>query len=1037
VDQTLPEVVDHPLSDVEARIWLAEQVRPGEPVRHNATVHLLGRSGSTALLAAALDVLLRRHPRLRARFPVDGRGPRRRTDVAPDAIRMEEPNLPAGGSDSDPDRARAAVLASVAQPFDLAAGPLLRPALVRATPDHALLVLVIHSIVADERSTRVLGSELVELYEAGRNGCGLPSSVSPPEPLPADRPVTGDLVAVAAALDGVPRTEPAADRPRPAEPTWAGRVHRRRWDTGPPVPAGASGSSVLVAGVVAVLWRETPHDEIVVGIDPPSDGTRRSIGCPADPRVVRVRVGAHPTFAGLLDATRHALDAPAVPLDRLAVALRQHRDPGRHPVFDVAVSTDPGPQDRHGTLLPFDTGTARCDLEIGLHDRPSGERFLVIRYSTELFDEERIAALGARLTRLLELALADPDLRLGDLCLLDDATRLRMVRDWNDTAQDHRDIAALCVHEAFERWVEATPTAPAVRFEGEELDYLGLDRRANQLARHLRQLGAGPEVVVGILLERGLELPVALLGILKAGAAYLPLDPGHPAGRLRQVTADAGCGVVVTTCVSAAALPEDVLPVCLDDPAVAATLAAMPDDAPRHPVRPGNLAYLLYTSGSTGPPKGTLIQHDSVVNMVEYCRRAYSLAAPDRILQFANPSFDVSVFDFFAALCNGLTLVQAARLTLFDPHALTDLIRDERVTVMDIPPAVAGLLDPTGLPDLRMANIGGETLPCELADRFQAPHRQVHNTYGPTEVTVTSTDFRCPPGLGEGSVPIGRPIDNLTAYVLDRHGNLSPVGVPGELVMGGIGVGRGYHDRPALTAERFVPDPFGPPGSRVYRTGDVVRQRADGNLVFVDRVDTQLKVHGHRVEPGEIEVALCEHPDIDGAVVDLVGPSGDRTLAAFVVAQEGRAAPSTRQVREHLRGRLPSHMIPGRTIPLPGVPLTANGKVDRSQLQRIADAGRGGGAPGDRASRELVALWAEVLDLDATGEPAPRDDFFALGGGAARAEVLRQRLRDRFGVGLEWRAFVADPTLGHLAHLVGSGGPERQPMTSRSSRSAR
>ncbi|MEN8649784.1 amino acid adenylation domain-containing protein [Streptomyces sp. 21So2-11] len=522
---------------------------------------------------------------------------------------------------------------------------------------------------------------------------------------------------------------------------------------------------------------------------------------------------------------------------------------------------------------------------------------------------------------------------------MDDDIQAGIQQEWNATAEEYPDVAGLCVHQCFERWVDLRPSPAAARFEGGELSYSQLNRRANQLARHLRRLGVGPESVVGVLLDRGLDLPVALLGILKAGAAYLPLDVQHPASRVAYLAGDAGCEVVVTTGASAAGLPDDVLPVCLDDSAVAAALAALPDDNPEYPVSPENLAYLLYTSGSTGPPKGTLIQHGSVVNMAEYCRQAYRLEPPDRILQFANPSFDVSVFDFFAALCNGITLVQGSRLTLLDPRALAGLIREERVTVMDIPPAVARLLDPSDLPDLRMANIGGEALPGELADRFQAPHRQVHNTYGPTEVTVTSTDYRCPPGLRDSRPPIGKPIGNLRAYVVDPAGDPVPVGVTGELLMGGVGVGRGYHRRAALTAEKFVPDPFGPPGARLYRTGDLVRRRPDGNLEFLDRIDTQLKVNGHRVEPGEVEAALCEHPGIGAALVDLTGVDEDRTLVAFLVPTDSAKAPSVQEVRTHLRGTLPSYMIPARIVPLDAMPLTPNGKVDRARLRSLASDG--------------------------------------------------------------------------------------------------
>jgi amino acid adenylation domain-containing protein len=508
----------------------------------------------------------------------------------------------------------------------------------------------------------------------------------------------------------------------------------------------------------------------------------------------------------------------------------------------------------------------------------------------------------------------------------------KAVLEWNPPAVVFPS-AGLCVHEAFEHWARERPDSDAARFEGTLLTYHELNRRANQLARHLRRLGGAPERIVGVLLDRGLELPVALLGILKSGAAYLPMDPQHPESRLDYLVADAGCELVVTTRDLAGRLPDDVLPVCLDDPALTAALAALPAGDPGYPVRPDNLAYLLYTSGSTGAPKGTLIQHGSVVNLTEHCRIQYGLAPPDRILQFANPAFDVSVFDFFAALCNGITLVQASRLTLLDPRAFAEMLRRERVTVFDIPPAVAWLLDPADLPDLRMANIGGESLAPELAERFQAAHRQVHNTYGPTEVTVTATDYRVPPGPGQDAPPIGRAVANLRAYVVDEDGDLVGVGVPGELVMGGVGVGRGYHRNPGLTADKFVPDRYGTPGDRAYRTGDLVRWRADGQIEFLDRIDTQMKVNGHRVEPGEIETAVRLHPAVELAVVNLVGPRGDATLTAFVVPAAGEQAPDTGQLRAFLQARLPSYLIPARVVALDALPLTPNGKIDRAALR--------------------------------------------------------------------------------------------------------
>ncbi|MEV4603143.1 amino acid adenylation domain-containing protein [Amycolatopsis sp. NPDC049253] len=500
------------------------------------------------------------------------------------------------------------------------------------------------------------------------------------------------------------------------------------------------------------------------------------------------------------------------------------------------------------------------------------------------------------------------------------------VLEKNATAVDYG-TADRCLHELFEERVRLDPTAPAVRFGAAELSYGELDDEANRLAAHLRMLGAGPETVVGVLLERGDRLPVTLLAVLKAGAAYLPLDPGHPPERLAYLVEDAAVELVVTVSDLAGGLPADAFAVCLDDPGVRECLAE-----PVAPVasgaRPDNLAYVIYTSGSTGKPKGTLVPHRTVVNLVAYSAREYGIGPGDRVLQFASPAFDVSVSDFFTTLTSGATLVQAPRLTLVDPRALTAVLRGERVTVGDIPPAVLRLLDPAVLPDLRLLHVGGEALTEDEAHRWMAPGRSVYHRYGPTETTVCCTDHRCVPG--EGAPPIGGPLGNQRVHVLGpAGGELSP-GEEGELYVGGAGVSRGYLARPGLTAERFLPDPFGPPGARLYRTGDLARRRTDGEVEFLGRADAQLKLNGHRVEPGEVEAAVLEHPGVVGAVVGLhTGAGGDRVLAAHVVVAPGAAVPTVGELRAHLRDRLPAALVPGRVVALDAVPLTPNGKIDR------------------------------------------------------------------------------------------------------------
>ncbi|MET7638013.1 amino acid adenylation domain-containing protein [Streptomyces sp. NPDC005438] len=491
-----------------------------------------------------------------------------------------------------------------------------------------------------------------------------------------------------------------------------------------------------------------------------------------------------------------------------------------------------------------------------------------------------------------------------------------------------------CLHERVREWARRTPDAPALRFEGEEWTYAELDARADQLAAHLRRMGAGRESVTGVLTDRGPHLPLAALGVMKAGGAYLPMDPDQPADRLGHLMRDAGCELVLTHTRLAHLVCDEAVPLCLDDPFTVDMLAGLaPAEPPEQPPHRDQLAYVIYTSGSTGRPKGTLLTHRGVLNLTDHIARRFSLGPGDRWLQLTNPCFDPSVMEMFGALTNGATLVLGSALTLLDPRALTALMREERVTTISTTPAMMPLLEPADLPDLRTLIVGGEQLSRHQADRWSSPTRTVHNVYGPTEVTIACTEQSHDPSADRPKPLIGEPVPGLRALVVDQEGRHLPPGESGELLMGGAGLARGYLGRPGLTALAFVPDPFGAHGERLYRTGDLVRRTEDGGgLEFMGRIDTQVKLHGHRIELGEVEEALLTHPRVKDAVVTLSRAAGTADEDVLVAHVAGTEVPDLGELHTHLRRTLPVYMLPGRLAVLDQIPLTPNGKVDRRAL---------------------------------------------------------------------------------------------------------
>ncbi|WP_215083101.1 non-ribosomal peptide synthetase [Streptomyces sp. ISL-11] len=1034
------------VSDQQRHLWLLHQLAPDQPVYNVPFALRLRGTLDTEALADALRGLVTRHEALRTRFGSEHGVPYQIVDDAPTAWPLPVTDLSGPPGAERDDRAHALVESHARAPFDLENGPVFRTHLLRLAADEHILVLCLHHIVTDGWSVGIVTQELAALYGTGHGD--LPELAVQPADHAAwqRRRLSGDGLRTQidywrTTLDGVPAIDFPTDRPRPTHPTWTGAeleldlpaelgAALRAWVRGERVSLLA----VLHAAFLTVLSRYTGEDDLAVGSV--FSGRTRSeveplIGFFANTLVLRTSTAGDPTFRELVARCQRtvlgAMEHQDVPFGTLVEELRPERTPGRNPLFQISFTLLTGAMVGEFGLgdlvvepVPVENGTSRFDLAFQVNEAADGGLRVWIEYSTELFDRARMERLVGHFRTVLEQAVTDADTRVGELGLLDAEERGQLLRGWNPVPVT-RDEGGSLLHEVVERWVAADGSAPAVRFEGAEVSYERLDAEANRLGRILRSdFGLGPDVVAGVLLERGTELPVAQLAVLKAGGAWLPLDPQHPAERLASYIADARARVVVTTRALASALPPDVPRLCLDDPEPHDRPAGTSDAPPAGDTHPDHLAYIIYTSGSTGAPKGVMVSHRAAVNFVLNARELFRIRPGDRLLQFANPAFDVSIFDFYGALGSGATVVGARRETLLDPDALQELLIRERVSVADVPPAVLRLLDPESLSDLRALFVGLEAFPAELVNRWSNERREFHNGYGPTEATVACVDYLCPRGGLTASPPIGRAMANHRAYVLNGATfEPVPVGVPGELFIAGVGLARGYLGRPDLTAERFVPDPFSASGERMYRTGDVVRWREDGNLEFLGRADRQIKIRGLRIEPGEIEHALTTSPGIAQAIVTVDRPgTPEARLIAYAVAEAGHDL-DVEELRTGLMDRLPQHMVPAQLIALDALPLTPNGKVDHARLPAPQEGtARTHIPPRDATERDLAGIWHGLLDVP-LASIGIHDSFFDLGGNSLQATRLISRIRDTFHVSLEPRLLFVHPVLRDLATRIG------------------
>ncbi len=836
----------------------------------------------------------------------------------------------------------------------------------------------------------------------------------------------------------------------------------------------------LLAAYQTLLARYANQSDIVVG-SAIANRTRAEveplIGFFVNTLAFRTRFDGNPSFKELLGQVREtALAAYAhqdVPFEMLVDALQLERNLSHTPLFQAAFSLQNVPlaamalPDLRLEPVTVEKGIAQFDMLLMMSETPDGIS-AAWEYNSDLFDRATIARMAGHLQTLLAAAVAAPEQPVTALPLLPEAERRMMLEAWNDTAVPFPDDTT--IHALIEAQAAAQPDAAAVEFIGDPaayqrgdaaatLTYRELNARANQLARHLAGLGVGPGTLVGISVERSLEMMVGILGILKAGGAYLPLDPNYPADRLRFMIKDSGIQVLVTQArvlETGGWKPEAGSGKLETDgegwPRILVRLDADWPEIARQPTFniqhstfniPDSLAYVIYTSGSTGRPKGALLRHRGLCNLADVQGRAFDIRPGKRVLQFSPFSFDASVWETVMALRNGATLVLARQETIASGTELAKLLRAARITTVTLPPSLLAVLEPGDLPDLETVIAAGERCTNEIVAKWAAGHpepdegRRFFNAYGPTETTVCASMFQCDPQIAWpfGGPPIGGPIANFQLYIVDDLMQPQPIGVPGELLIGGVGLAAGYLNRPELTAERFVPDPFAgetrgqgdketgrgdrpispsphlPRRARLYRTGDLARWLPDGAIEFLGRIDDQVKVRGFRIELGEIEAVLREHPAVRDAVVVARGDA----LAGYIIPAEG-AAPRPADLRDHLRGRLPEHMVPATFTPLDAFPLSPAGKVDRRALPAADHAQREAAAeyvaPRNATEARLAGLAADLLRLERVGVD---DNFFELGGHSLLATQLISRIRDEFGVELPLRALFEHPTVAGLA----------------------
>jgi amino acid adenylation domain-containing protein len=1032
-----------PLSFAQQRLWFLDKLEPNNPLYNVPHVVRLTGALNVAALEKALNFIVARHESLRTTFRMINGSPVQ--VIAPSlTVRLNTADISSTAEKVREVEARRLALAEISRPFDLQAGPLVRALLLKLENRQHILIVNTHHIISDRWSLGVLAKELAAFYE--QEDKGKPAELAPLPCQYADYSVWQRQMLSGAMLEqqlaywkeslrGAPATlDLPTDRPRPPQQSFRGAKQTLILpkELSGQISAlgrkeGATLFMTLLAAFNVVLSRYSGQEDIVIG-SPIAGRTRADleglIGFFVNTLVLRGKVYGDPTFRELLAQVREAaMGAYAhqdVPFEKLVEELKPERDLSRNPLFQVMFALQNVPSVRQ-TMGEIEVGpfllpgeSSKFDLTLFASESAEGLR-ATIEYNTDLFEQGTIERMLAHFQVLLQAAVARPETRVSELPLLDEPEREKILLDWNAT--DAKYPRELCLHDLLQRQAERTPDAVAVVFGNDRISYRELNERGNQLAQYLQQHGVGAETPVGIFLERSINMVVALLGVLKAGGAYVPLDPAYPTERIGFILGDAEVDWVLTQ--------QDLIPVlpasratAIDIDAAQKEISQLSRNSPAHKPHPESLAYVLYTSGSTGKPKGVQITHANLVNFLTSMQREPGIRTGDGLLAVTTLSFDIAGLELYLPLISGARLILASRAEASDGRRLSQMMQRLKPTVMQATPATWRMLIDAGWegsPSLRVL-CGGEALPGDLAAQLLPRCAELWNMYGPTETTIWSSIHRVQ--YATATAPIGHPIANTTFYILDAHLRPVPVGVAGELFIGGEGVARGYFKRPELTAEKFIVDPFATnPDARMYRTGDVARYLADGSVQYLGRSDFQVKIRGFRIELGEIETLLAQHPAVQQTVVAAREDSpGDKRLVAYIVAKPGSHLNIT-EARAYLKQSLPDYMLPSAIVELEALPLTPNGKVDRKALPKpeFQTAAAAAVPPRDVLEAKLVAIWKDILKIQTIGIT---DNFFDLGGHSLMAVRLMDEITKATGVEIPLTALFQNATVEHLASIV-------------------
>lgn len=1043
-----------PLSFAQQRLWFISQLQQDNASYNvSAGVRMEGPL-SVAALERAFGEVLRRHESLRTVIrQVDGEPVQ--VITGPPVFRLPKFDLQMVPAAQRETEAQLLLTLDAQKPFNIEDASLFRATLLLLSPREHILLLTMHHIISDGMSRGVLVRELVQLYEAFANG----RSSTLPE-------LTIQYVDFAAwqrewlqgevldkqvsywkeKLAGAPSLlELPADRPRPPVQSFHGArqpVVIPQELTESLRELGESQNATLFMTLLAafevLLFRHTGQDDIVVGV--PITGRNNPelanlIGFFINSLPVRTDLSGNPTFRELLGRVREAAlgayEHQDLPFEKLVEVSQPERDTSYSPLFQVMCHLDntgapalalPG---LRLTPLDADTGTSKFDLTLDLAES-STELKGWLEYSTELFDDVTIQRLSERFQILLKAAVAAPDTRIAALPLLSPVEENQLIVGLNQTAEVFPH--APCLHQIFEAQVEQTPAATAVRFEGQELTYAELNRRANQLAHRLRKLGVGREVLVAICMEPSLDLPIALLAVLKAGGAYIPLDPADPRKRLSFFLEETGAPVVLTQEGLADNQAFAGVQVIRLDRDVEVFATESTENLPSQ-VTGENLCYVIYTSGSTGQPKGAMLHHRGVRNRLLWGITNYQLGQGDVVLHKTPLTFDVSVWEIFAPLLSGACLLIAKAGGHQDPVYQLELMAREKVTHVDyVPTMLEVLLELEGLDDcdsLKIVTSAGEALTRELRDRFYSQTKaKLYNLYGSTEASLAVTYWVCQADGKERLIPIGRPMNNARIYILDKHLQPVPIGVAGELHVGGVAPGRGYLKRPDLTADKFIPDALSETGGeRLYKTGDLARYRSDGAIEFLGRLDHQVKIQGRRLELVEVEASLCQHPGVREAVVLARKiTAGNKSLVAYVVSKQ-EPLPTGDELRNYLRQKLPEYMVPAAYVVLTELPLLSNGKLNRRALPRpkklLSQPEAVYMPPESDLEQTIASIWQQVFNIDRV---SIHTNFFDLGGNSLLVTKVHSKLRAALNSDIQVIELFKHSTIHSLAKYLSETG---------------